>query len=47
VNADQGLPLVLADPRGPISYEFARIGARVRNWLRERGGIRAEQASGH
>jgi ATP-binding protein involved in chromosome partitioning len=43
VNADQGLPLVLGDPTGPISYEFARIGARVRGWLRERGGIRVEQ----
>jgi len=43
VNADQGLPLVLGDPTGPISYEFARIGARVRGWLRERGDIRAEQ----
>lgn len=43
VNADQGLPLVLGDPTGPISYEFARIGARVRHWLRDRGGIRAEQ----
>ena len=45
VNADQGLPLVLGDPTGPISYEFARIGARVRSWLRERGGIRAEGLS--
>jgi ATP-binding protein involved in chromosome partitioning len=43
VNADQGLPLVLGDPTGPISYEFARIGARVRGWLRERGGIRVER----
>jgi ATP-binding protein involved in chromosome partitioning len=43
VNADQGLPLVLGDPTGPISHEFARIGARVRHWLRERGGLRAEQ----
>ena len=43
VNADQGLPLVLGDPTGPISYEFARIGARVRGWLRDRGGIRSEQ----
>lgn len=43
VNADQGVPLVLGDPTGPISYEFARIGTRVRAWLRERGGIRAEQ----
>jgi ATP-binding protein involved in chromosome partitioning len=44
VNADQGLPLVLGDPTGPISYEFARIGARVRGWLRERGGIRVERS---
>ena len=43
VNADQGLPLVLGDPRGPIAYEFARIGTRVRAWLRERGGLRAER----
>jgi ATP-binding protein involved in chromosome partitioning len=43
VNADQGLPLVLGDPTGPISYAFARIGSRVRAWLRERGGLRAEQ----
>jgi ATP-binding protein involved in chromosome partitioning len=42
VNADQGLPLVLGDPRGPISYEFARIGMRVRAWLRERGGLRSD-----
>ena len=42
VNADQGLPLVLGDPTGPISYEFARIGARVRAWLRERGGLRCD-----
>ena len=42
VNADQGLPLVLGDPTGPIAYEFARIGARVRAWLRERGGLRCE-----
>jgi ATP-binding protein involved in chromosome partitioning len=44
VNADQGLPLVLGDPTGPISYEFARIGARVRAWLRERGGLRCERS---
>jgi ATP-binding protein involved in chromosome partitioning len=30
VTADRGLPLVLGDPRGPIAYEFARIGAAVR-----------------
>ena len=34
-NADQGLPLVLGDPTGPMAYLFARIGARVRRWLRE------------
>jgi ATP-binding protein involved in chromosome partitioning len=31
--ADRGTPLVLADPRGPIAHEFARIGASVRRWL--------------
>lgn len=36
VAADQGRPLVLGDPRGPIAYEFARIGAAVRRWLAER-----------
>ena len=36
VTADRGLPLVLADPRGPIAYEFARIGGAVRRWLAER-----------
>jgi len=46
VNADQGLPLVLGDPTGPISYELARIGARVRAWLRERGGLRCESTRG-
>jgi ATP-binding protein involved in chromosome partitioning len=33
VTADQGRPLVLGDPRGPIAYEFARIGVAVRRWL--------------
>jgi hypothetical protein len=42
MNADQGVPLVLGDPTGPISHEFARIGARVRAWLRQRGGLRCE-----
>lgn len=37
VTADQGLPLVLGDPRGPIAYEFARIGSQVRRWLDGRG----------
>ena len=36
VRADQGLPLVLGDPRGPIAVEFARIGGAVRRWLVER-----------
>jgi ATP-binding protein involved in chromosome partitioning len=36
VTADTGLPLVLGDPRGPIAYEFARIGGAVRRWLVER-----------
>ncbi len=35
VTADQGLPLVLGDPRGPIAYEFAKIGSTVKRWLRE------------
>jgi hypothetical protein len=30
------LPLVLGDPRGPIAFEFARIGSAVRHWLAER-----------
>jgi ATP-binding protein involved in chromosome partitioning len=34
-TADQGLPLVLGDPRGPVAYEFARIAAHARRWLRE------------
>ena len=38
VTADQGRPLVLGDPRGPVAYEFARIGARVRRWLGARDG---------
>ena len=33
VTADRGLPLVLGDPRGPIAFEFAKIGAQVRRWL--------------
>jgi ATP-binding protein involved in chromosome partitioning len=36
VTADKGLPLVLGDPRGPIAFEFARIGSAVRRWLAER-----------
>jgi ATP-binding protein involved in chromosome partitioning len=31
--ADQGLPLVLADPTGPLAATFGLIGARVRAWL--------------
>ena len=33
VTADQGRPLVLGDPRGPVAHEFARIGAVVRRWI--------------
>ena len=33
VSADQGIPLVLGNPRGPVALEFARIGAGVRRWL--------------
>jgi ATP-binding protein involved in chromosome partitioning len=36
VTADRGLPLVLGDPRGPVAFEFARIGSAVRRWLAER-----------
>jgi ATP-binding protein involved in chromosome partitioning len=36
VTADRGLPLVLGDPRGPIAFEFARMGGVVRRWLAER-----------
>jgi ATP-binding protein involved in chromosome partitioning len=32
VTADRGRPLVLGDPRGPVAYEFARIGAVVKRW---------------
>ncbi|MBI4571195.1 MAG: P-loop NTPase [Chloroflexi bacterium] len=39
--ADQGRPLVLGDPAGPIAYEFARIGSAVRRWLAERDGAGA------
>ena len=34
--ADQGRPLVLGDPTGPIAFEFAKIGSAVRQWLSER-----------
>lgn len=40
VAADNGRPLVLGDPSGPIAYEFARIGAAVRRWLAERDAAR-------
>jgi ATP-binding protein involved in chromosome partitioning len=33
LTADQGLPLVLGDPTGPIAYQFAMIGAKVRRWI--------------
>jgi len=33
--ADRGQPLVLGDPTGPIAYEFGRIGAVVRRWIKE------------
>lgn len=33
VTADRGRPLVLGDPRGPVAYEFARIGAIVKRWI--------------
>jgi Mrp family chromosome partitioning ATPase len=36
MTADSGLPLVLGDPRGPIAFEFARIGSSVRRWIAER-----------
>jgi ATP-binding protein involved in chromosome partitioning len=32
-SADQGVPLVLSAPRGPIAHEFARLGAQVRRRL--------------
>jgi ATP-binding protein involved in chromosome partitioning len=44
VTADRGLPLVLGDPRGPIAYEFARIGSSVRRWLAERERALADAA---
>ncbi len=34
VSADQGVPLVLGNPRGPVAVEFARIGVAVRKWIR-------------
>jgi len=42
--ADQGRPLVLGDPRGPVAYEFARIGSAVRGWLRDPGAASASAA---
>ena len=44
-SVDAGKPLVLADPRGPVSYEFARIAHTVRQWLRERDGDGVERSS--
>jgi ATP-binding protein involved in chromosome partitioning len=32
-SVDAGHPLVLADPRGPVALEFARIAVQVRRWL--------------
>lgn len=37
--ADQGLPLVLADPTGPLAATFGLIGARVRAWLKQRDDV--------
>jgi hypothetical protein len=37
-TADEGMPLVLGDPRGPVAYEFARIGSAVRRWVERREG---------
>jgi hypothetical protein len=39
-TADQGLPLVLGDPRGPIAHEFARVGHRTMRWIAERAAAR-------
>jgi len=39
VSADQGIPLVLGNPRGPVALEFARIGAGVRRWLLRDQGL--------
>ena len=36
VTADEGRPLVLGDPRGPIAREFALIGHAIRRWLSDR-----------
>lgn len=44
VTADRGEPLVLGDPRGPIAYEFARIGVAVRRWLMERDTLAAQNS---
>ncbi|MDQ3695513.1 MAG: Mrp/NBP35 family ATP-binding protein [Chloroflexota bacterium] len=33
VAADRGVPLVLANPRGPVAYELAKIGRHVQRWL--------------
>jgi ATP-binding protein involved in chromosome partitioning len=44
VTADRGLPLVLGDPRGPIAFEFARIGGAVRRWLAQRDQALLDEA---
>ena len=44
MTADTGLPLVLGDPRGPIAFEFARIGGAVRRWLAERDAALSQAA---
>lgn len=35
-SVDQGTPLVLADPRGSVAHEFARIANAVHHWLSDR-----------
>ena len=35
---DRGMPIVLADPAGPLAYQFAKIGALTRSWLRGPSG---------
>lgn len=45
VTADRGLPLVLGDPRGPVAFEFARIGSVVRRWLAQRDQQLTDEAA--
>jgi ATP-binding protein involved in chromosome partitioning len=45
-SVDAGHPLVLADPRGPIAHEFARIAVQVRRWLVEQGELAAKREGG-